>query len=142
MKKFSFDITWKGIILVLIILAFLLGVVDRVSAEEVPISKYHTTVTNRMYEFQKIEDRLIRIGKEEGEISEDSWFRVYDATDLASDYTLYKYRFYDGSDRKIEDRTCILKDELVDTIYQQSLILSTDSIWMNAVDRITNYYNQ
>ena len=142
MKKFSFDISWKGIILVLIILAFLLGVVDRVSAEEVPISKYHTTVTDRMYEFQKIEDRLIRIAKEEDEISDDSWFRVYDAKDMASDYTLFKYRYYNGSTRKLVNQTCILKDALVDKIYQQNLILKTDAIWLNAVDRITNYYNQ
>lgn len=142
MKKFDFDISWKGIILVIIILAFLLSVVDRVSAEEIPVSKYHTTVTDRMVEFQKIEDRLIRIGKEEGEYTEDTWFRVYDAKDMASDCTLFKYRYYDGSTRKLVNQTCILKDELIDTIYQQNLILKTGAIWLNAVDRITNYYNQ
>lgn len=140
MKKFSFDISWKGIILVLIILAFLLGVVDRVSAEEVPISHYNTTVKNRMYEFQTVENRLKKIREAEDDSWSGSWIRVYDAEKVDENRTLYKYRWYDGGYRRLIDRSIILSNELVDTLYQQHLILSTDSIYDQAVERICGYY--
>ena len=140
MKKFSFDISWKGIILVLIILAFLLGVVDRVSAEEVPISKYHTTVTDRMYEFQQVENRLKAIREAEDDSWSDSWFRVYDAKKVDENRTLYRYRWYDGGYKRLIDRSVILSNELVDTLYQQHLIIKTDSIYAQAVERICGYY--
>lgn len=144
MKKFDFkfDISWKGIVAIIIVLAFLVSVIDVVHGYEVPYEVSKNQEVDRMVEFQKIEDRIIAIQKEEGELAEDSWFRVYDTRNLASDYTLYKYRFYDGSTRKLVDSTCIVKDEYVDAIYQQSLVLKTDSIWVQAVNRLHNYYYQ
>ena len=142
MKKFNFnfDITWKGIILVIIVLAFLLSVVDRVSARTVPENRNERTSINRMVEFQTIEDRLLKIRKEEDDSWSDSWIRVYDVREIDEDHTLYKYRWYDGYTRRLIDRDIALSNGLVDDIYDQNLVLTTDSIWENSIERICSYY--
>ena len=142
MKKFDFkfDISWKGIIAIIVVLAFLVSVIDVVHGAEVPISKYHTTVKDRMYEFQQVENRLKAIREAEDDSWSDSWIRVYDAEKVDENRTLYRYRWYDGGYKRLIDRRVILSNELVDTLYQQHLIIKTDSIYDQAVERICGYY--
>ena len=139
MKKF--DVSWKVIVLVLIVLAFLLNGLDMVVHGAETPAKYHTSVANRMYEFQKIEDRELKILKEEEpEIYSGDWFRCYNAKAVDSDRTEYFYRWYDSEYHEVVDSSIILPNELVDTVYQYTLILSTDSIWEQAVERICTQY--
>lgn len=139
MKKFDFhfDVSWKGIVLTIVILAFLMGVIDTiVDARE--IQEVSTvTVKEMMNKVQKIEDRELKIQAEEQPyFYKGNWFCVYDAKAVTPDKTVYHYRYYDAGDRKIYNQSIMLDNDLVDDLYRVTVNLSTDSIWKTAVQRI------
>ncbi len=141
MKKFSFDVSWKGIVLTIIILAFLMGVIDTiVDAEEVPTSKYETTVCDRMLRFQKIEDRELAISKEEDEDFRNDWIKIYDAKPINNSETMYYYRYYDGYGDELRDDSVILSNEMIDTCYHLTVYIHDDELWGKTISSVCNKY--
>ena len=141
MKNFKFDVSWKGILVLLIILGFLLNILDTVvHGAEIPTAHYNTSVCDRMLEFQRIEDRELSIYKAEDESYSNDWIRVYDAKAVNDYETMYYYRYYDGFGHELHDDSITLSNKLVDTCYQITLYMHDDETWQKAISSVCEQY--
>lgn len=136
--KDKFDVSWKFIVLAIIVLSFVLSGIDMiVHGAEIPVSNE----ISRIEKFQAIEDRQLKILAEEDEdFYGKDWITVkYASSNPKDETTTYYYVAYDGLNDDTFEGHISLPDEVVDHVYELSNRLSTDSIWWNAVERYLTF---
>lgn len=147
MKNFKFDVSWKGIILAIIIGAFLLSALDSVvHGSIIPDSivkmfeKETEIEPDYREKFQAVEDRQMNILKKEGKLSKRARINVHTSiqTSLGDDVYL-EYDWYDG-EQWFRDESVDLPMEFIDRAYYMTKNISTDSIWESAIRRLARFY--
>ena len=147
MKNFKFDVSWKGIILAIIIGAFLLSALDSVvhgsiiPESIVKMFENETEIEPDYREkFQAVEEREMEILKKEGKLSKKARFKVHTMITTSMSGNVYlEYDWYDGKEWH-RDESIDLPAEFIDRAYYMTQNISTDSIWEASITRMARFY--
>ena len=135
--KGKFDISWKGILALFIVLTFLLSAVDLVVHGE-EIDNDAKLFIERWDKFQEIENRRHQILKEEDE--DASYIIVWGISRTYDDdeSTTYKYSKYDSNGTRIGQGYITLPNGFVDSAYL--VLYLDDDTWLDYVSYLADIY--
>lgn len=135
MKKF--DVSWKFIVLAIIVLSFLLSGIDMVVHGE-EVNNDTKEFVERWDKFQEIEDRAYEIRKEEDE--DASYLIVWGISRAYDDdeSTTYKYSKYDSNGTRFGQGYITLPNGFVDSAY--SVLYLDDDTWLEYVEYLAGIY--